>query len=193
MIGSRCLDCHIYVPEKCLCLQSLQFQIINRYIPCRYNLSLWYRNESPLCSLCADNEIDTIEHYFVTCKTLGIFGGDFRRWWVNTTAILIRLTTLDILFGIPNENDNYCIATLNYCILYAKQHIHLNKKENKDIKFQDYKQNFKNRLVCEKYIMEYTGKHALFVQKWQNILESLNWLQKITTCILEQNLCQCIY
>ena len=43
-------------------VQSLQFKIINRYIPCKENLYLWGKESSDKCGLC--NEIDTIEHFF---------------------------------------------------------------------------------------------------------------------------------
>ena len=41
-------------------VQSLQFKIINRYIPCKENLYLWGKESSHKSRLC--NEIDTIEH-----------------------------------------------------------------------------------------------------------------------------------
>ena len=44
-------------------VQSLQFKIINRYIPCKENLYLWGKESSDKCGLC--NEIDTI-HFFRT-------------------------------------------------------------------------------------------------------------------------------
>ena len=43
-------------------LQSLQYQIVNRYIPCYANLKLWGKENNDKCPLC--NEVGTLEHVF---------------------------------------------------------------------------------------------------------------------------------
>ena len=43
-------------------IQSLQYQILNRYFPCKETLSVWYNNNNNLCDFCL--QIDTLEHYF---------------------------------------------------------------------------------------------------------------------------------
>ena len=44
-------------------LQSFQYKVINRYIPCNVNLYRWKKSESDLCGYCGS--LDTIEHFFI--------------------------------------------------------------------------------------------------------------------------------
>ena len=57
-----------YIVARETNLQSLQYQIINRYIPCYANLKLWGKESSNKCPLC--NEVDTIEHFFFQCLSV---------------------------------------------------------------------------------------------------------------------------
>ena len=66
-------------------VQSLQFKIINRYIPCKENLYLWGKESSDKCGLC--NEIDTIEHFFAQCSYNSVF-------WQGVSTLVQR--ALDI-------------------------------------------------------------------------------------------------
>ena len=154
-------------------LQSMQYKIINRYFPCRFNINKWYPNESQVCTFCDNNLIDYIEHYFAECRSLGIYWQNFNQWWRNTTEIIIRLATVDIIFGIPNELQDDSLATLNYCLLFAKQFIYRKKKDNKEVNFNAYKCQLKMRLESERYIYESTGTYERFELLWKTIFDSL--------------------
>ena len=52
-------------------VQSFQFKIINRYIPCKVNLYLWDKELSDKCRL--RNEIDIIEHFLAQCSYNRVF------------------------------------------------------------------------------------------------------------------------
>ena len=49
-------------------LQSLQFRIIHRYFPCRYNLHLWNIVGDNKCEFC--NDADTLSHCFTECDSV---------------------------------------------------------------------------------------------------------------------------
>ncbi len=59
-----------------------------------------------------------------------------------------------ILFGFPESSDNAIV--INYCILYAKQYIYLEKlndkknKQNLNVDFLSYLSHLKNTLKIEK-------------------------------------------
>ena len=97
-------------------IQSLQFKILHRFFPCNLILNKWYNDHSDKCSFC--NEIDTLEHYFVECDRLKFFWSNFLKWWYSLSKIKLTLSTLDVLFGIPNENSDHFIDLINYCIFY---------------------------------------------------------------------------
>ena len=162
-----------YICARETSLQSLQYQLINRYIPCRYTLSTWYKNEDPTCNLCNDNEIDTLEHYFFHCPSLGKFWRNFKTWWTQVTRVNINLGILDILLGVPNYNNDTLIDALNFCILFAKYFIHKNKKENQGTSLEEYKQLLKKRLDTEKYILYTKEKNLIFEERWQLIINML--------------------
>ena len=103
-------------------LQSFHFKIVNRYLACRSNLYKWKKAESPICSYC--NEIDTIEHHLYYCNTLQHFWDGLFSWLTSIYSIRIDLSMFDIIFGIPNENDDYMFNLFNYIILLAKNFVY---------------------------------------------------------------------
>ena len=112
-------------------LQSLQYQIINRYFPCGHNLNIWYSTNEYSCSFCNENE--SLEHYFYSCPYVKRFWKSFMNWWKTIYDCYIQLNVLDILFGIVNENNDNMIGCLNFCILLAKRYIKsVHENGNKD-------------------------------------------------------------
>ena len=51
-----------YIVARETNLQSLQYQVLNRYIPCKNFLNMWGKEESNKCSTC--DKIEDLEHYF---------------------------------------------------------------------------------------------------------------------------------
>jgi hypothetical protein len=84
-------------------LQSLLFQIVNRYFPCATYIHTWYPHESPNCKHCNIN--DSLEHYFAECKKVIPFWNWLRAWMNNIYNCNIMYSTLDVIFGIPNLNN----------------------------------------------------------------------------------------
>ena len=91
-------------------IHSLQYKIINcnRYIPCKVNLQLSGKSSSDKCRLC--DEVDTIEHFFSQCTYNELFWQDVSKLIEKAFDINIRLYDLDILFGIPFEEDMFIIT-----------------------------------------------------------------------------------
>ena len=152
-------------------LQSLQYQIINRFIPCKYMLKIWNKEESDLCQFC--HETDTIEHLFVKCQKVVPFWKSFNQWFQNTTGTHIILHTLDILFGIINDNKDDMLCALNFCLLFAKSFIYECYKTNKECSFELFTHRLKSRLDSECVIMKLKGIENTFQIKWSHIYETL--------------------
>ena len=152
-------------------LQSLQYQILNRFIPCKYALKLWNKEESELCQLC--NTSDTIEHFFMSCNRVVPFWKSFNQWFSRTTETQILLGTFDIIFGIPYVNNDSLLNALNYCILLAKKIIYNSQIEEKVCNFNQFKMKLKNRLDAELFLYTESNKIEMFVEQWQNIHNAL--------------------
>ena len=84
-------------------LQSLQYQIVNRYIPCYANLKLWGKENTDKCPLC--NEVDTIEHFFFQCSSIKCIWTNMSTLFQITYDINTEMRGLDILLGIPGHSD----------------------------------------------------------------------------------------
>ncbi len=141
-------------------IQSLQYRIIHRFFPCNYTLNKWYTEHSSKCSKCCKS--DTLEHYFVDCEKLKYFWSSFVKWWLNISKINLKLSTLDIVFGIPNENSDVIIDLANYCILLAKSFIYNMKKNLQECNFCEFLIHLKTILEYEKFSYLECDKQHIF-------------------------------
>ena len=154
-------------------LQSFQYRIINRYIPCRYNLYKWKKSDDDLCNYCNGKNVDAIEHYLVECPISKEFWSKFFAWWKMIYDVNIGVNVLDIVFGIANQDQETVLNSLNFCILFGKFYIYKCKKGETTILFEDFKHELYNRLKCESYLMQMENNNEVFHNNWYNIMESL--------------------
>ena len=108
------------LPYKCCAstrLQSLQYRIINRYIPTRKYLCTINVIGSRLCHTCF--EVENLQHFFYECT-------DVKEIWMH------MLRRLKNLFSLPNEFIDIKVVifgflaappVVNLVILLCKQHI----------------------------------------------------------------------
>jgi len=160
-----------YIVARETKLQSLQYQILNRYIPCKYFLKICNKEENDKCKTCERTE--DLEHFFYNCNELGPFWNAFNHWFSNTCEIQIELHSPDIIFGIPNVNEDDILHSLNFCILLAKSYIYKAKNQEQEPLFQKYKMLLKDRLTSEKIILETQEKLHLFEKIWQKVYDSV--------------------
>ena len=151
-------------------LQSFQFRIIHRIIPCNkwlYNISI---KSTSKCNFC--NEEDDLLHYFLYCPVTKQFWKYFSNWWNRQTDICIGETLEEhMLFGYPGNSDIEIV--LNYCILLGKWYIFCQKIHEKNtIDIYDYLVQLKQRLFIEKTICIRDGNLKSF-DKWNFLYEQL--------------------
>ena len=109
----------------------MQYKITHRLLAVNYNLKIWGKSETDLCKVC--NQIENIEHVIYDCpKTLAL-RNTLQLWWKSVFHFTIMLSTLEIIFGIPNENNDNSINVYNYIILYTKYYIYTQQKNKKKI------------------------------------------------------------
>jgi hypothetical protein len=139
-------------------LQSFQYRILHRTIPCNkwlFNIKI---RDSDTCSFCK-NESDTVQHFFLLCDNVNHFWVSFNNWWSRlTNKNLISLAEpnklqQNILFGFLNPSNE--IHVLNYCILLAKYYIYIHRLNKcQELFLLDYLIYLKQKLNQEKYILE---------------------------------------
>ncbi len=113
-------------------LQSFQYKVFQRFYPCNYTLSVWYKDHNSECTICK-NGVDYLEHFFYYCKETEKFWKSLQQWWHNTIETTIVLDPMSVLFGISNPDNDNTLHFINYCILYGKWYLHECKTQNKEI------------------------------------------------------------
>ncbi len=98
-------------------------------MPCNSRLTNITIKISECCESC--NEIYDIPHFLLLCPNVKAFWKSWVKWWFSITNSYIRhIDHLqdNILFGFV---DSYSITdVLNYCILYAKYYIYIQRLFN---------------------------------------------------------------
>ena len=82
------------------------------------------------------------------------------------------LIFLEIIFGYSNQDHDVVLDCLNFCVLLAKYFIYRCKIDNRNIGLEQFKYELKNRLMCEKYILEVENKVGVF-DKWHPVMNKL--------------------
>lgn len=164
------------IPYNCTAstkLQSLQYRVINRYIPTRKFLATRNVIGSPLCPSCF--AIDDLRHFFYDCPNTYTFWIDILRQIKNMLLLPERFVSAQtVLLGYPQTKP-----VVNLILLLGKQHI-LNCKVNENIKTPNkinLLQIITSQFKAEKVIAEKHGKIDTFWKKWEKIIDINNTLQ----------------
>ena len=151
-------------------LQSFQYRVIHRIIPCNkwlHNISI---KSTSKCTYC-DKE-DNLIHYFIHCPNTDMFWKCFYKWWYKISNIAIEDTLEEhILFGYPGSSDVETV--LNFCVLFAKWFIYCKKlNERNDIDLYEYLVKLKERLHIEELLCLKNNNQSAF-KKWVFLYEQL--------------------
>ena len=109
--------------------------------------------DTDACKYC--QKVDNI-HYLIYCNETYMFWNSFSYWWnaltKNWNYPRFMLDAFDreelIIFGYYGKDKGSNV--LNYCILYAKNYIHVNKQMNKNINFYEFLPKLKLWLKLDK-------------------------------------------
>jgi exonuclease III len=139
-------------------LQSLQYQIFHRYVPCYVNLNIWGKENSDKCPLC--NDVDTMEHFFTQCTTVKALWSFLTDILQITYDVNINLKCLDILMGIPCECDFFSVV--NFCILFGKKYIYDCRVNSDVVNILVFRKRLRARIEIEiMLLLELEGKQNL--------------------------------
>ena len=104
-------------------LQSFQFKLLHRIVPCNHWLNTMKIKDSPNCTFC--NIDDNLIHYFAVCKRVQTFWISFEKWWIKIYGDLGKLDIKTVIFGAPSWS--YKADVFNYCLILAKLYVHKSK------------------------------------------------------------------
>ena len=149
-------------------LQSFQYRILHRTIPCRKKLFEQKIVDSSDCLICGEQ--DNLQHFFVTCDYVKQFWMMLKTWLYENLGYVLQISIRNILFGLVGEGE---IGTvLNYVLLHAKYYINTNRlKENYRLSIATFKAILKYNLKIEQEIAQ--TKHSHSFQKFSPLFEIL--------------------
>jgi hypothetical protein len=148
-----------------------QYKIIHRILAVGSNLKKWKIKDSDKCSDC--NNIDTIEHFIYECPNVIQLWTSIQIWWKSIFQFTIEISCLEIIFGLPNENNDNDIHIYNFVILYAKNYIYVNKKKSKNLNLYEFLLQLKQELKLKKNMAKYQHKTEKFNLKWGELYNRL--------------------
>ena len=166
---------HYKLPYLLCCetaIQSFQYKLLHRFYPCNHMLAVWFKDESELCDEC-NVETDTLEHFFHYCPDILNFWGELENWWYETFSITLRLTTVDIIFGLFNENKDKMLDIFNLCILWGKWCISLCKQKERNLSITDFLCFLKCKLETERVICTCNNTLKTFENRWSLLYDAL--------------------
>ena len=155
-------------------LQSFQYRIIHRILPCKYWLNKLKIVENNICTYkyCTNKEPDTIQHFLINCPPVIDFWESFVTWWNQLDYFKLRpLIEVNIILGFPNVTNEDTV--LNYCLILAKQYIYSCKAHEQQLFLLSFLQILKNKLNIEKEIHIQRSTLTKFYSSWGYLQESL--------------------
>ena len=123
----------------------LQFKLLHSRTAISEKLYNMKISETNLCPLC-HNEVETIKHAFLECISVTSFWLQIEKWFKIKTKKIVKLSTIDKIFGMQSSDN-----LLDKIILNAKIIIFSNRKNGKNHTISDLKRKMFKQLHIEKY------------------------------------------
>lgn len=151
-------------------MQSLQFKIYNRIVPCGVHLKQIRIKDTDCCPFC--QEKDTIIHFFFHCRVVSTFWRQICGWFANSVDLYLeKLSPKEFLFGVPDSYHKHRIINLVLIqlrfFIFRQKLFHSGK-----LCLIQWLQEFKLKLQVEKWVCSISGKQKSFTPL-ENILRAL--------------------
>jgi len=153
-------------------LQSFQYKLLNRILPCNYKLSIWGLSSTSCCNVC--NNVDTQEHHLFYCNETRAFWQFIEKWLQDLYQVYIPLKITDVMFGVPyKKTQDEMMYVLNYIIIHGKWHIYTCKKNCQKITLSRFLKYLKHALLIEQQMSINKNNLDVFHKRWSFIVEKL--------------------
>lgn len=150
-------------------LQSFQFRICHRIIPCNKFLRNIRIRPDDNCSFC--QEQDSIQHFLFLCPDTKAFWNTLCNWFATEVDIQIDMSSRSFLFGISVDRPQD--KMVNFLLLLVKFYIYRQKlfHQGKFCLLQ-FLRELRSRLQVEKYILKLENKSSRFAP-WNKVYMAL--------------------
>ena len=125
--------------------------------------------ESENCEKCV-NVKETIVHKFFECPASKEFWNQLKSLWETGLNEIIVINKENIVFGYYNEPQK---VALNFCILYGKYYIYVQKNKSENINFVSFLHLLKRKILVYKHINAVNGKLQQFQINWSALLDAV--------------------
>lgn len=149
-------------------LQSFQYRILHRTIPCRKKLFEQRIVDSKDCTVCG--VVDNLQHFLFACDYVKQFWTMLKTWLYENLEYELELAVKNILFGLSGEGET--ITVLNYVVIHAKYYINTNRlNDNHRLSMPAFKAILRYNLEIERRIV-----HSKNPEKFHRFLPLLEKL-----------------
>lgn len=151
-------------------LQTLQFKVIHRIIPCNKLLKIYKIKDSNKCEYC--NKVDDIPHFFVSCPKSKALWVRVWAWLERHMQIRARaLSNIEILLGVSRDYGKKPRRVLNTICIFTKFFIYRQRLyHGGECSFELWYVEFKARLQRERFIVNKSNP-AEKSKVWEDLLD----------------------
>lgn len=151
-------------------VQSLQYRIVNRILPCNSYLRQLRIKESEVCNFC--DQTDSISHFLFSCPVVQVFWVVLCAWFSRAVDLNMQgVKPKEFVFGIRVKSKQSTL--MNYIVLQTKYFVYRQKLFHQgDLRLLHFLQELKMKLKQERFILRQEGKETKF-RKWEPILSAL--------------------
>lgn len=151
-------------------LQSFQFKLLHRILPCNKYLRNIRVKDTDLCESCGIT--DSLSHFFFYCQEVVPFWESICHWFYQQTDLpLERVTCKESMLGLPREAPQWRI--INVILLNIKFYIYRQKLYHRSVlDITAFLREFRYKLKLEEHICYLEGKPSKF-RHWKGIVSAL--------------------
>jgi hypothetical protein len=150
--------------------RDFMIKFLHRQINTRYLLNIYGIEESNICILCNNDEIETIEHAYESCTYNSNIVSEIILWLNQKCSININITKFEYFIGILNELDNDMLFLYNRILWLCKYFIYLKRKNREIINKIEFIRWLKRYV---KHFNEIFSDESKYVRKNRDIFEIL--------------------
>lgn len=154
-------------------LQSFQFRVLHRTIPCNVYLQRIRVRDSGVCSFC--DEVDDLVHFFYYCPITAKFWDSVALWLeANSSKIDFpqEIEEPEFLFGIKGPGEE--LKRLNFILMYGPFYVYKQKVfGNGELDTYKFLVELKNLLLVEKLCCIQEGTLRKKFSLWSDFFNEL--------------------
>lgn len=162
-----------YLISREVRLQSFQFKVLHRTIPCNVYLQRIRIRDTKTCSYC--DEWDDLVHFFYYCPATMAFWDSVALWLnanSNTVIFPQDIEEPDFLFGLKGHAEDE--RRVNLILLYGRFYVYKQKIfGNGELDAYRFLVEFKNLLLVEKLACIQEGTRRRKFALWKEFYEEL--------------------